>query len=159
MTDPVKEKLREMEGFVEVRCLGFEGESSEQQLVIYNASVNPNPRKDFENNVNIYFLSKQDIDRLGVHRRLSKLPKLDVNKVVREVNGTTVEDSNRTQSQRKSLGKPVIGTDRFGNEWYYESLSDVAMAGFTRQLVSACCYGKRTSHKGYTWRFADGRFA
>lgn len=53
-------------------------------------------------------------------------------------------------------GKSVVGRDILtGNVVKFKCLNDCRMAGFEPSCVCACCKGKRKTHKGYTWRYAD----
>ena len=63
----------------------------------------------------------------------------------------------RNQRIAETLSIPVIGTDAFGDQWYYESAKEAERRGFNSAHIAACCKGKRNTHKGYTWRYADGR--
>ena len=51
--------------------------------------------------------------------------------------------------------KKVVGTNiETGKELHFKSMKDTEKEGFLRQGVSACCRGKSTQHKGYTWKYA-----
>lgn len=154
MTDPLKEKLRDMEGFVEARCLEFEGKESENQLVIYNADVNPHPRDDFSGYVNLYFISYQDMIRLGLREKLSKLPKIDVNNIMRVTSKKPSEDVSVAYTLPTRVRRPVIATDRFGNEYYYESMQEAKHFGYDPSSISRCCKYKQKSHKNLIWKYA-----
>ena len=53
-------------------------------------------------------------------------------------------------------GKTVIGTDiKTGTEVMFKCLNDCRSAGFEPSCVCGCCKGKRKTHRGYTWRYAD----
>ena len=53
------------------------------------------------------------------------------------------------------MGKAVIGTKiADGSRVEYRALNDCAADGFQPSCVSNCCTGKRSTHAGYTWRFA-----
>lgn len=51
--------------------------------------------------------------------------------------------------------RPVIGSDG-KTEVYYQSLCEVEKDGFTKSCVCSCCKGELKSHKGFTWRYANG---
>lgn len=52
-------------------------------------------------------------------------------------------------------GKAVIGTSLDGmHELFFICLNDVKNSGFQPSCVCNCCNGIRTTHKGYTWRYA-----
>lgn len=52
--------------------------------------------------------------------------------------------------------KPVEGYDDNGNVLYsFPSLMEAHRHGFDFRLVSACCLGKRSFHKGLHWRFSS----
>lgn len=56
------------------------------------------------------------------------------------------------------MGKPVIGTRvSDGAELHFQSVNATRTVGFQPSCVSNCCQGKRASHKGYAWRFANGK--
>lgn len=53
-------------------------------------------------------------------------------------------------------GKSVIGKEiRTGKEISFKCLNDCRGVGFDPSCVCDCCNGKRKTHKGYTWRYAD----
>lgn len=53
-------------------------------------------------------------------------------------------------------GKAVIGRSiQTGEEIAFKCLNDCRGAGFDPSCVCDCCKGKRKTHKGYTWRYAD----
>ena len=59
----------------------------------------------------------------------------------------------RKSSPRK---KGVIGTSIKDNTTIeFESMMDAHRQGFQEAAISACCLGKRKTHKGYTWRFKE----
>jgi len=52
--------------------------------------------------------------------------------------------------------KPVVGTDILSGETkFYESLSLTLKDGFSPAKVGACCLGRRKTHMGYRWEYAD----
>jgi hypothetical protein len=54
-------------------------------------------------------------------------------------------------------GRSVVGTNVItGHEVIFKCLNDCRDAGFQPSCVCNCCQGKRKSHKGYTWRYANG---
>lgn len=69
----------------------------------------------------------------------------------------------RTDSWRGHLretneknGKSVIGKEiQTGKEISFKCLNDCRSAGFDSSCVCDCCKGKRKTHKGHTWRYAD----
>lgn len=53
-------------------------------------------------------------------------------------------------------GRSVIGKDiQTGDEITFKCLNDCRSAGFDPSCVCDCCKGKRKTHKGHTWRYAD----
>ena len=53
-------------------------------------------------------------------------------------------------------GKTVIGTEmKTGTEVMFKCLNDCRSAGFDPSCVCDCCKGKRKTHKGHTWRYAN----
>ncbi len=53
-------------------------------------------------------------------------------------------------------GRSVIGKNiQTGDEITFKCLNDCRSAGFEPSCVCDCCKGKRKTHKGYTWRYAD----
>lgn len=66
--------------------------------------------------------------------------------------------ANLKRSLNQVMGKAVVGTSIVdGNEIHYASVNDTALDGFSPSCVSNCCNGKRNTHKGFMWRFADVR--
>lgn len=56
----------------------------------------------------------------------------------------------------EKLSTPVIGTDiETSEKIYFCSMQEAARHGFDQGKISACCSGKRSKHKGYTWRKDD----
>ena len=55
------------------------------------------------------------------------------------------------------MGTPVIGRNiTTGEEMYFKALNDVRRLGFQPSCVCFCCKGKRATHGGFTWRYAEG---
>ena len=54
------------------------------------------------------------------------------------------------------ISKEVIALDGKGKIIHrYKSTRDAGRDGFTQTSVAACCRGKRKSHKGLIWRYAN----
>lgn len=53
------------------------------------------------------------------------------------------------------LYKPIIATDKDGNEYYFDRLRAVDKVGFNSTKVSLCCRGIRKTTGGLKWRFAN----
>lgn len=65
--------------------------------------------------------------------------------------------ANIKASLDNAMGKPVIGTRLTdGATLRYAALNDCKKDGFSPSCVSNCCNGKRTTHKGFAWRFENG---
>ena len=79
--------------------------------------------------------------------------------------GTRNERAAKTMSDGRLKGsnnpraRAVIGfkIDGCGIK-YYKCIRDCEKDGFTPQNISSCCNGKRKSHKGYSWFYADEFF-
>lgn len=74
----------------------------------------------------------------------------------------TIEDvflatkNKRIKGADNSKAKPVDCFDQDGNLIKtYTYLSEVESDGFISSKVSACCRGKRKTHKGYIWKYHD----
>lgn len=50
--------------------------------------------------------------------------------------------------------KPVIGTDKEGNKFYFESTREAESHGFKSIRVSECCRGIRKTTGGLKWEYA-----
>lgn len=64
-----------------------------------------------------------------------------------------------TAPKRRAItrGKPVIRTDKDGNEKWFPSICEAArQSDAVFQCVSKCCLGFLKQHKGYKWQFAEG---
>lgn len=62
--------------------------------------------------------------------------------------------STKPKKEKLSTARPVMGTcTNNGSILEFDKLSDVEQDGFSMGHVSACCRGKRNSHKGYTWKY------
>ena len=57
---------------------------------------------------------------------------------------------------KEKFTKPVIATDKDGNEYYFKKLNDVKDYGIQPSKVTLCCQGKRNKTNNMTWRYADG---
>lgn len=59
-----------------------------------------------------------------------------------------------SKSKAKASRK-VVRVDKMGAEQVYDSCAATAADGFLPAKVGACCMGRRKSHGGYTWAYAD----
>lgn len=63
---------------------------------------------------------------------------------------------NRNSKISQKLSRKVVATDKSGNVvHYFKSTQEAAYYGFTQTSVAACCRGKRKSHKGLRWAYAN----
>ena len=61
----------------------------------------------------------------------------------------------KMQNIIKALSVPVIGENiKTGDVLRFDSMQDAQRNGFSSGKISLCCAGKRSTHKGYTWRKA-----
>lgn len=52
--------------------------------------------------------------------------------------------------------RPIVATCiKTGEEFKYPSAREAEKDGFANQLISKCCKGKRRSHKGFTFHYAN----
>ena len=61
-----------------------------------------------------------------------------------------------TEEFKKKMSKKVLQFTLDGlfiREW--ESMIECSRNGFSLSAVSACCQGKRKSHKGFIWRYKE----
>lgn len=57
-----------------------------------------------------------------------------------------------TRDHRERLGREVYGYSlKTGSPLYYRLIRDADEDGFDHSRISACCYQKAFSHKGYVW--------
>lgn len=72
---------------------------------------------------------------------------------------TPKENSNHgTRNERvaKALSRKVIGYSLTSTKVIIlQSTRQAEKFGFTQSHISACCNGKRKSHKGYVWKYLD----
>lgn len=62
----------------------------------------------------------------------------------------------RTERSAQSRSRPVIGTCvKTGKTIEFPSVNQGGREGFVAQSISACCLGKRNTHKGFTWQFKE----
>lgn len=62
----------------------------------------------------------------------------------------------RIERVAEKCSKPVISTDKNGVEEYFPSVAEAERRyGFNHQNICHCCNGKRKTHKGRRWRYAD----
>lgn len=60
------------------------------------------------------------------------------------------------EGKRKNQGRPVIAINVVtGNMFEFECMNDAEKYGFSQGSVGMCCQGKRKTHKGYKWFYAD----
>lgn len=53
--------------------------------------------------------------------------------------------------------RAVVATNiKTSNKIYFNSINFTKEQGFHPSCVCSCCNGIRKTHKGYTWRYADG---
>jgi group I intron endonuclease len=58
--------------------------------------------------------------------------------------------------EKPNKQKSVIATNILTNEIkVYKKIIDAEKDGFENPNISACCKGKRLTHKGFTWRYLD----
>lgn len=63
----------------------------------------------------------------------------------------------RTERSAKAQSKPVIGIDENGDIIVtFPSAREAGRNGYDQSHISACCRGKKPSHKGLIWRYANG---
>lgn len=59
---------------------------------------------------------------------------------------------------RNKYVTPVIATSLMtGEEFYFESMESAKKVGFTKSGICNCVKGKKKTHKGHSWRYADPR--
>lgn len=63
--------------------------------------------------------------------------------------------ANLRKSNEKNGRSVVCLNIRTGEEVSYKCLNDCRNDGFEPSCVCECCKGKRKTHKGYTWMYAD----
>lgn len=62
----------------------------------------------------------------------------------------------RLHSSQSKFYTPVIATNiKTGETLSFPKLNDVSKKGFQPSCVSNCCKGKRMTHKGYYWKYAN----
>lgn len=62
----------------------------------------------------------------------------------------------RSKESHKTFMKAAVQCDMDGNAIkIYKPISDVEKDGFKYTCVINCCKGKRKSHKGYVWKYAN----
>lgn len=62
----------------------------------------------------------------------------------------------RNQRMKKALSHKVIQLDSEMNVIrVWDSVMDAERSGYTGSCISKCCNGKRNSHKGYKWIYAE----
>ena len=74
------------------------------------------------------------------------------------VQGRMDFDDKRKQEHRESLRKimkPVIGTDKNGKKYYFDSIREADKYGFTSKHISDCCKGRRKTVNGLKWEYAE----
>lgn len=58
------------------------------------------------------------------------------------------------EKHKEMWERPVIGQNE-KEVLYYKAIVDAVNDGFDRGNISACCRGKRKTHKGYIWIYAE----
>ena len=70
--------------------------------------------------------------------------------------GKTLSDGTRRKiSETESRPVEAIDPETGLRVYYFKSGMDAELAGFAHSAISACCNGKRKTHKGYIWRFVE----
>lgn len=71
--------------------------------------------------------------------------------------GWKFADGSTPEWKYKTTGTPVIAYDPLtGKDIYkYTSMTEAKIDGFNESKISACCSGKRKTHKGLSWRKFD----
>ena len=59
----------------------------------------------------------------------------------------------RIDKTKEKLSKKILRESIDGSTKIYNSISDAKKDGFNAGNISACCLGKRKSHKKYKWFF------
>lgn len=65
------------------------------------------------------------------------------------------ERKKKHRESMKTIMKPVIGTDKNGNKYYFDSVRETEKYGFKSQHISDCCKGKRKTSHGLKWEYAE----
>lgn len=62
----------------------------------------------------------------------------------------------RNQRVAQVLSKPIIALDADGNVAFeFPSTAEAERCGFNSGHLSACCRGRRGTHKGYRWKYKE----
>lgn len=80
------------------------------------------------------------------------------NMIWASVQGRMSFSDERREKHRQSfqkIMKPVIGTDKNGNKYYFNSIREVERCGYTSKHISACCKGERKTANGLKWEYAE----
>lgn len=119
--------------------------------------------------VALHFVANQEPEKYTVVHHLDSN---HLNNKAENLEWTTIEGNNhyaiadgrmiRTHSWLSHLresneknGRCVIGENiQTGETVYFSCLNDCRAQGFQPSCVCNCCKGKRTSHRGYRWRYA-----
>ena len=66
--------------------------------------------------------------------------------------------ANLRSTLRAKMGTPVVGTPiNGGRSIVYEAVNDSIKDGFQPSCITACCRGRRKTHKGYRWKYERQR--
>ena len=70
--------------------------------------------------------------------------------------GTHIERVAKANTNHPNMSKRVQAYDKQGNLVFdFPSAMEAERQGFNQGHISSCCNGKRKSHKGYIWRYAN----
>lgn len=71
----------------------------------------------------------------------------------------TEETHRKLREAKKNITLPVIATDKDGNKYFFEKLTDVESIGLYADKVALCCRGKRKTSGNMSWEFVDKEIA
>lgn len=117
------------------------------------------PMEDLEQLERFYTLTYKTVSPLGYNERIGHLTAESTKlKLQKAMSGKKYVDNPKPMKGITATGygnKPVIGVHIFTGE-IVELPSICGDPRFDGRLVSACCRGKRRSHRGYRWSYAGG---
>ena len=127
--------------------------SKKLEIPIFRYSLNGEYLKEYNTNRD---LQKDNLNIYCVHQ-VCRGKKRFYNDCIFIFKGDTYDFTNKEKDFKKSAVSKAINCYSLDGTFvkYYESSADTQKDGFIRTKVSLCCRGKRSSHKGFLWKYAS----
>ena len=65
------------------------------------------------------------------------------------------ERKKKHRESLKGIMRAVVGTDKNGNKYFFNSIREADKYGFTSKHISDCCKGRRKTVNGLKWEYVE----